>query len=188
MAVPAQKLTLAEYLDWEERQPDRNEYFRGEIYAMVGARRVHGRVVSNLNRRLGNQLDGSPYQLFAAGMKLQVADDAVFYPDILVTCDKADLATEMIFRAPTLLIEVLSPTTQGYDRGLKFAVYRSVASLREYILVDPDLRRVEGFRRNAQGEWVLHDMSAGPALEAPSIGCSVPLADVFAGIEPDSAR
>lgn len=187
MAVPAKKLTLAEYLEWEERQPDRNEYFRGEIHAMVGARRVHGRVVSNLNRRLGNQLDGSPYQLFA-GMKLQVADDAIFYPDILVTCDKADLATEMIFRVPTLLIEVLSPTTQGYDRGLKFAVYRSIASLREYILVDPDLRRVEGFRRNARGEWVLHDMSEGPALEAPSIGCSVPLADVFAGIEPDSAR
>lgn len=184
MALPKHQLSLDEYLAWEDQQPEKNEFYRGEVFAMVGARRVHGRVVSNLNRRLAERLDGSPCQVFTEGMKLQIADDTIFYPDLLVTCDKADLATEMIFRAPRLVIEVLSPGTQAYDRGLKFAVYRRLPSLQEFILVDPDSRRVEGFRRNAQDQWVLYDMSDGPALEAASVGCTVPLVEVFDGVDP----
>jgi Uma2 family endonuclease len=187
MAIPANKLTLAEYLDWENQQPDKNEFYRGEVFAMVGARRVHGRIVSNLNRRLAEQLDGSPCQVFTEGMKLQIADDAIFYPDLLVTCDSADLATDMIFRSPRLVIEVLSPSTQAYDRGLKFAVYRRLPSLQEFVLVDPDTRRVEAFRRNAQDQWVLHDMSDGALFEAASIGCTVPMDQVFDGVDPPAA-
>jgi len=184
MALPASQLSLSEYLEWENQQPDRNEFYRGEVFAMVGARRVHGVVVGNLIRHLGNQLAGTPCRAFVENMKLQVADDAIFYPDLLITCDRADLATELLFRSPSVVIEVLSPGTQAYDRGLKFATYRRVPSLREYILVDPDARSVEGFRRNDEGHWVLHDMSEGPTLDAPSIGCSVPLAEVFDGVDP----
>lgn len=184
MALSRQQLTLDEFLAWENQQPEKNEYYRGEVFAMVGARRAHGCVVANLARHLGNHLAGSPCRVFTEGMKLQVADDAIFYPDLLVTCDPADLSTDMIFRAPKLVIEVLSPSTQAYDRGLKFAVYRRLPSLQEYLLVDPDARRVEGFRRDEQGLWVLHDMSEGPALEAASIGCKVPLDQVFDGVEP----
>lgn len=184
MALSQHKRSLDEYLAWENQQPEKNEFYRGEVYAMVGARRIHGRVVSNLNRRLAEHLDGTPCQVFTEGMKLQVADEAIFYPDVLVTCDPADLATEMIFRAPTLVIEVLSPSTQAYDRGLKFAVYRRLPSLQEYIVVDPEARRVEGFRRNEQGQWVLVDMSEGAALEAASVGCTVPLDQVFDGVDP----
>lgn len=187
MAIPANKLTLAEYLDWENQQPDKNEFYRGEVFAMVGARRVHGCIVSNLNRRLAEQLDGSPCRVFTEGMKLQIADDAIFYPDLLVTCDRADLATDMIFRSPRLVIEVLSPSTQAYDRGLKFAVYRRLPSLQEFVLVDPDTRRVEAFRRNAQDQWVLHDMSDGALFEAASIGCKVPMDQVFDGVDPPAA-
>ena len=111
----------------------------------------------------------------------------MLYPDVFVTCDKADLATEMIFRAPTLIIEVLSPSTQAYNRSQKFALYRRIDALREYILVDPDTRRVESFRRNEQGQWVLHDMSDGSALEAASVGASVPLVEVFDGVDPPPA-
>lgn len=184
MAQPRHKLPLAEYLAWENEQPDKNEFYRGEVFARVGARRAHGCVVANLSRHLGNHLAGSPCRVFTEGMKLQVGDDAIFYPDLLVTCDQADLSTEMIFRAPKLVIEVLSPSTQAYDRGLKFAVYRRLPSLEEYILVDPEARRIEGFRRNEQGQWVLYDMSEGPALEAASIGCTVPVGEVFDGIDP----
>jgi len=184
MALPQQHLSLDAYLAWENQQTEKNEYYRGEVLPMVGGRRSHGRVVSNLNRRLSEQLEGTSRQVFTETMKLQVADDAIFYPDVMVTCDKADLSTEMIFRAPTLVIEVLSPGTQAYDRGLKFAVYRRLPSLQEYVLVDPEARRVEGFRRNEQGLWVLYDMSEGPALEAASIGCTVPLLQVFDGIDP----
>ena len=184
MAVPAAKLSLSEYLDWENRQPDKNEFYRGEVFAMVGARRVHGCVVSNLNRRFAEQLDGTPCRVFTEGMKLQVADDAIFYPDLLITCDLADLATEMIFRSPSVVIEVLSPSTQAYDRGLKFATYRRLPSLKEFILVDPDARRVEAYRRTEQDQWLFFDLSEGPTLDAPSIGCSVPLAEVFDGLDP----
>ncbi len=183
-AVLKPAMTLQEYLDWENAQPGKNEFHRGEIFAMTGGRRTHGRVLSNLVRLLGNHLDGSACQVFADSMKVQVADDTVLYPDVFVTCDKADLATDQIFRAPKLVIEVLSPSTQAYDRSKKFASYRRLESLQEYILVDPDTRRVEGFRRGADGLWVLHDMSDGDTLEAASLGLRVPLAEVFAGIEP----
>ncbi len=176
--------SLADFLVWEETQPERHEFYRGEIFAMVGALRIHGRVVSNLNRELGVQLKGSPCQVFAEGMKLQIGNDTILYPDIFVTCDKADLSTDRIFRAPTLIVEVLSPTTQAYDRSQKFAWYRRLDSLREYVLVDPGTHRVESFRRTAEGQWTFHDMSQAEALEATSIGCAVALADVFGGVDP----
>lgn len=178
------KLSLEAYLAWEEGQPEKHEFFRGEVFAMVGARRVHGCVVANIARELGVQAKGTPCRVFHEGMKVQIADDTVLYPDVFVTCDKADLATEQIFRAPTVVVEVLSPSTQSYDRSQKFALYRRIPALQEYILVDPDTRRVEGFRRGADGLWVLHDMSDGDTLEAASLGLRVPLAEVFAGIDP----
>ena len=184
MALPAQKMTLDEFLAWENQQPERHEFHRGDVFAMAGGRRTHGRVVLNLARRLGNHLDGSPRQVFAESMKVQIADDTIFYPDVFVTCDKADLATEMIFRSPSLVIEVLSPSTQAYKRSQKFALYRRLASLQEYVLVDPETRRIEGFRRNSADQWVLFDMSQDEAMECASIACNVPLLQVFDGMDP----
>ena len=183
-AMTQPKLTLSEFLAWENEQPGKHEFYRGEVFAMVGARRVHGRVVSNLNRRLSEALDGSPCQVFSENMKVQIDAETILYPDIFVTCDRADLATDLIFRAPTLVVEVLSPSTQAYNRSQKFALYRRLASLQEYILVDPDTRRVEGFRRRDDGLWVLHDMSDGDMLEAASVGANILLAEVFDGVDP----
>ena len=165
MALGQRKMSLDEFLAWENEQSDRHEYDQGEVFAMVGGRRTHGRVVLNLARRLDERLEGSPCQVFAESMKVQVTTDTILYPDVFVTCDQADLATEMIFKSPCLVIEVLSPSTQAYDRSQKFALYRRLASLQEYILVDPDTRRVEGFRRGEDGLWVLHDMSQDEAME-----------------------
>ena len=91
----------------------------------------------------------------------------------------------MIFRSPTLVIEVLSPSTQAYDRSQKFALYRRLDSLQEYILVDPETRRIDGFRRGADGLWVLHDMSQDDVMDCASVGCKVALADIFQGLEPE---
>lgn len=187
MGTPLPKLTLDDYLRWESEQPDRHEFHRGEVFAMVGGRRVHGRVVGNLTRLLGNALHGSPCQVFSESMKVQPADDTILYPDVFVTCDAADLRTDMIFRAPKLVVEVLSPSTQAHDRSLKFALYRHLASLQEYALVDPDTRRIEVFRIGADGLWVLHDMSERDALTLASVGCDIPMADVFDGVEPAEA-
>jgi Uma2 family endonuclease len=93
------------------------------------------------------------------------------------------LRTETIFHAPTLVVEVLSPSTQAYDRSQKFALYRRLSSLKEYALIDPDTRRAEIFRMNADGLFVFHDMSESETLELASIGCKVAMADVFDGID-----
>ena len=182
MGVPLEKLTLEAFLEWENTQDTRNEFYRGNVFAIVGARRSHGTVVSNLVRHLGNALDGSPCRVFHEGMKVQVADEAILYPDVFVTCDKADLATEMLFKAPTLVIEVLSPATEGYDRSQKFALYRLLPSLKEYVLINPDTRRVESFTRGGDDLFVLHDMSESDAVEFRSPDIKVPAAAVFAGL------
>ena len=182
MGLLLEKLTLEAFLEWENAQDTRNEFYRGDVFAMVGARRSHGTVVSNLVRHLGNALDGSPCRVFHEGMKVQVADEAILYPDVFVTCDKTDLSTEILFKAPTLVIEVLSPTTEGYDRSQKFALYRRLPSLKEYVLISPESRRVESFTRGADDLYVLHDMSESDAVRFRSLDISVPMAAVFAGL------
>ncbi len=185
MAPAQQKMTLVEFLAWEDQQPERHEFYNGEVFAMVGGRRIHERVIGNLAYRLRGHLEGSAWQVFAAGMKLQLADDTVLYPDVMVTCDRADLRADLALRAPTLVIEVLSPSTQAYDRSKKFALYRQLASLKEYILIDPETLRIEGFRREPDDRWVLVDMSQDAVMDCASVGCAVPLVQVFDGINPD---
>jgi len=116
-------------------------------------------------------------------MKVQIADDTVLYPDVFVTCDKAFRADETVVTAPVMVIEVLSPGTQNHDRSHKFAFYRRLASLREYVLIDPDTRRVEVFRPDEDGHWKLYDMSDDDALVFASLACSVALEDVFKGMD-----
>ena len=183
MGMPIQKLTLDEYIEWENAQRERNEFVRGEVFALVGGRRSHGRVVSNLNRRLSEAVEGTSCQVFSESMKVQVAADSILYPDVFVTCDPNDLRTEQVFRNPIVVVEVLSPSTQAYDRSLKFALYRALSSLREYVLIDIDARRVEAFRVGADGLWVLHDMSGQAALSIPAIDATIPMTEVFAGVD-----
>jgi Uma2 family endonuclease len=185
MGMPLHKLTLSDFLDWENNQVEKHEFYRGEVSMMVGARRSHGRVVLNLATRLSMHLAGTRCQVFTEGMKVQIADDTLFYPDVFITCDAADLRTDMIFRAPVLVVEVLSPSTAGYDLGEKFAHYRRLASLKEYLLVDPESRRVEAFRRNEQNQWVLHDMTDSDTLHVACVDARLPLAQVFDGVTPD---
>ncbi|MBK1688143.1 Uma2 family endonuclease [Rubrivivax gelatinosus] len=181
--LPKPKLSFEAYLAWENQQPERHEFHRGEVFAMVGARRVHAVVVHNLAREIGNRLKGSGCRAFSESAKVQIGDDTVLYPDVFVTCDKIDLATDIVFRSPLLVIEVLSPATESYDRSRKFALYRRIPSLREYLLVDPDSRRVEAFRRDAAGQWFIHDMSESDTLEAASLDCRITMAEVFDGVE-----
>ena len=182
MGAPQPKMSLDDFLAWEDQQRDeRHEFVQGETFAMVGGRRVHGLVVMNLGRHLGNALDGSPCRVFAESMQLRVEQD-LFYPDLFVTCDATDLTTDRVFTAPTLIIEVLSPSTGEYDRSLKFALYRRLASLKEYVLVNPETRRVEAFRLR-DTDWVVHDMSDAAVLTFASLGCEIPMTDVFSGVD-----
>jgi Uma2 family endonuclease len=187
MALPLLKLSLADFLAWENTQEGRHEFFRGEVFAMVGARRVHGLVGLNIAAALKQHLKGTRCRAFIEAMKVQPAQDTIFYPDVFVTCDEQDLRTEMVFRRPTLVVEVLSESTQAFDRGLKFAAYRQIAELQEYLLVDPDTRRVEVFRRNERLNFELHDQTGATELVLDSVGLRLAMGEVFDGVEPDAS-
>jgi Uma2 family endonuclease len=174
---------IAEFLDWECGQPERHEFDRGQAYAMVGGTRGHGRVVANLARHIGNHLDDGPCQVFSETMRLRIADEAVVYPDILVACDPAYSANDLVVTAPVLVIEVLSPSTEAFDRGRKFALYRKLPSLREYALVDLQGRSAEVFRALPDGSWNLVTPLGDGSLALESIGLRLALAQVFQGVD-----
>ena len=153
-------------------------------FLACGARRIHGIVSGNVFAALKQQLRGSRCRAFHETMKVQIEDHTIVYPDVFVTCDADDLVTDRVFKAPTVVVEVLSPSTEGSDRGVKFALYRSLPSLREYLLVDPDTREVSLFRRGAvDGLFVLHDRNGRDELRLDSLGCTLRADEVFEGVE-----
>ena len=188
MSLPQAKIPFGpdDYLVWEQDQPGRNEDVDGEVFAMSGASDAHGTAAGNLFASLHTHSRGTPCKPFIAGMKVHVeAANAFFYPDILVTCDPRDRAPEAshVKRHPLLIVEVLSPTTEAYDRGNKFAAYRTLASLQEYVLVSLEQRRIEVFRRDATGHWVLYPFALDEALELASVDFRCPVAEIFEGVE-----
>ena len=181
MGMPLQKMTLTEFLAWEEQMPERHEFYRGETFNMVGGTARHNRVILNLASRIGDHLDGTPCQVFAENMKVQLAE-GVLYPDVMVTCGKAEAGDELTITDPTLVIEVLSPSTKGYDKRDKFILYRTLASLREYVLIDPAKRQVEVFTLADAGAWLLTDQTNSDNLTLKSIDCQLSMALVFKGV------
>jgi Uma2 family endonuclease len=161
--LPAARFSRADYFEWEALQADKNEYLGGEVFAMVGARQEHVLVSLALAARLREHLRGTRCRAYTSDMKLEVvAADAVFYPDVMVSSDEADRQRELALRAPRLIVEVLPDSTAAFDRGAKFAAYRRLESLQEYLLVDIAARRLELFRREPVG-WVLHETEPADA-------------------------
>jgi Uma2 family endonuclease len=173
-------MTIDEFIAWENAQPDKHEFLRGDIFAMVGARRVHVTIAGNCFAALKSHLRGGPCRAFMADMKLAIqAADATFYPDVMVTCDPRDLAADTAMEHPKVIIEVLSESTAAYDRGDKFASYRLIDSLEEYALIDPDRRRVEVYRRLPEGDWLLAASESERGLILKSLGFEAGLEAVF---------
>ena len=172
------------YLAWEAQQPDKSEYVDGEVFAMVGVRREHATVAGNVFAALREHLRGSPCLPFISDMKLRVASaDAFFYPDVMVTCDQRDRRADLFVEHPQLIVEVLSSSTAAYDRGAKFAAYRQIAALQEYVLIDIEARRVEIFRRQAGNEWLLHDYAGEPSCHFESVKLTLNMQTVFEDVD-----
>ncbi len=191
MGLPptAARFDRATYFDWEDKQVEKNEFLGGEVFAMVGARQEHVVVAVALVSRLREHLRGTRCRAYSSDMKLEVdAADAVFYPDVMVSCDEADRQRSLALRSPCLIVEVLSDSTAAFDRGVKFAAYRQLASLQEYLLVDIDRGRLELFRREPVG-WVLHEPHGDPAvLKLTSIGLALTAADTFGDLDEAAAQ
>ncbi len=186
MGEPATKtsMSLAEFLVWEQAQPLKHEFVGGEAFAMTGARQAHVITALNVATLLKSHLRGRPCRAWISDMQLAVdADDAAYYPDVSVSCDPRDLSAERTIHHPRVLIEVLSESTAAFDRGAKFASYRQIPELAEYVLIDPDRRTVEIFRRTDSGDWLLATRDGERGLILPSIDFEAPLDAVFEDLD-----
>jgi Uma2 family endonuclease len=183
MTLPNAKMSAAEYLAWEVEQTERHMFVFGAVFAMAGGTAEHGLAAGGTFATLRQHLKGTRCRVFAGDLRLAVlAADAYFYPDVMVTCDSADTQDRktITMSAPKLLVEVLSPSTATFDRGQKFTFYRTLPSLEEYVLIDPDLRTVEVFRKNANGLWEFHFSDAGQAsVSLLSVGWSGVVGDLL---------
>ena len=177
-----------EYLELERRAETKSEFHDGQIYAMTGASREHNLVNVNISRELSQQLKGRPCEAYAADMRVKAAESRSYhYPDFTVVGGSPVFEDDHLdtLLNPTLVIEVLSPSTESYDRGGKFASYRKIESLREYVLVSQDAPRIERFQRTAEG-WVLTEAEGLDAtLPLDAIGCTLSLREVYEKVLPD---
>jgi Uma2 family endonuclease len=184
---PVLRLSAQEYLAWETVQPTRNEFLAGEIFAMVGTTDAHNTISLNVASSIKSHIRGGPCRVYALDIKVRVqAADAYFYTDVLVTCDARDHVAHLEKAHPRLVVEVLSESTADYDRGEKFAIYRRIPELEEYLLIDPDLQTIDRFGRGPAGEWILHDARGLAMLRLASIDLTLQTSDIFEGVS--SAR
>ena len=187
LARPMHRLTEAEYLDLERRLESRNEFFGGEMFAMSGGTPLHSQIAANLVREFGNQLKQRDCIVYNSDLRLKVEATGLFtYPDLSVVCGPLQFApgTDDTVVNPTLIVELLSDSTEAYDRGKKFENYRQIPELREYLLVSQKEPRIEQFVRQENEQWLLREAAGLAAtLSLPSLEINISLAEVFAGVQ-----
>lgn len=185
---PKNYLTPEQYLEIERKAEYKSEYYQGEMFAMSGASLAHNRIVTAAITDLGQQLRRGPCEVLGSDMRVAVtASDLYTYPDIVVVCGGPQLLNGQLdtLLNPTLIVEVLSPSTEAYDRGRKFGHYRTIESLKEYLMVSSELIGAELFRRQADGRWTLMTEAKRPedTIELESVGGLLKLADLYEKVE-----
>lgn len=186
-AIPKTKLTVKDYLEFERNSEERHEYFDGEIFAMSGAKRNHNKVVGNLSGLIWQHLKGKDCEFYPTDMRVFVPKTGLYtYPDLVVVCGEPQFQDDVFdtLLNPILLIEVLSESTESYDRGKKFQHYRSIESLQEYVLVAQDEARIEKYVRHGDGFWLLSEaVGFNSEIAFSSIECVIKLSEVYDKID-----
>ncbi|MCW3096661.1 MAG: hypothetical protein JWL77_2279 [Chthonomonadaceae bacterium] len=189
MVQSAEKTMLPdEYLNWEEDQPTKHEYFHGRVYAMTGGSLEHITIIQNLGLSLGNRLKGGGCRVFTSELRVKVDATGLYtYPDAVVVCGEMQLdrrTKSVTLLNPTLIIEVLSASTEAYDRGDKFAHFRTLPSLTDYILISTTSAQVEHFQRQPDGDWLLTVRSGlETTLTLKTLGIELPFAEIYEFVE-----
>ena len=187
VAQRAQRITETEYLDLERHAEFKSEFFAGEVFPMSGGTPLHSQIATNLAAELRNELKGKRCVPYNSDLRLKVeATGLLTCPDLSVVCGPLQLATgtDDTVVNPTVIVEVLSDSTEAYDRGKKFENYRLMPSLREYLLVSQKEPRIEQFVRHENEQWLLREAAGLQAsLSLPSLEIKISLAEVFAGVE-----
>lgn len=185
-ALPKHTPTPAEYLEQERAADYKSEYIAGEIFAMSGAKLNHNRVQTNLIRSIGNHLVNRPCDVLGSDMKVWIDDAESFvYPDLSGLCGDFDFYDERedVYTNPQFVIEILSASTESYDRGKKFLYYQTLASLQEYVLVSQDKMIVETFRKNGS-DWIYHVYkNEDDSLRLESVDCEVRLSEIYRNVK-----
>ena len=179
------KWTVDEYLAFERESEIRHEFLDGEIFAMAGAEPAHNDIFSNTHNSLMNQIKGRPCKVNGPDMRVKTASGLYTYPDISVVCGERQFNDDRprTLLNPTVIVEVLSPSTEAYDRGDKFHHYRSIPAFREYVLISSTRQQIEHFARQADDSWRIAVLdSADGTLALTSIDCTLTLADVYVGV------
>jgi Uma2 family endonuclease len=182
----------AEYLVRERAAAYKSEYYGGEVVAMGGASRAHGRIVTALLVSVVGRLQGRPCDVFSSDIRVRIREAAAYvYPDLIVVCEEAQWADGRfdVLLNPTVVVEVLSPSTERLDRGRKADAYRRLPSLREYVLLAQDAPRAEVYRREPDGAWACEVVQGlDGTLRLASIGCTLPMAEVYERVFGPGAR
>lgn len=179
--------TQEEYLAFERASLEKHEYYQGEIFAMSGAGMRHNRIQVNFIREVGSYLKGKPCDVFGSELRVHIPANTLYtYPDALIVCDKPQMLDNEFdtLLNPVVVVEILSRTTQSYDRGDKFALYRSIPSLKEYILINSEKLGIEQYHRQQDDAWLLHVQQEKEAtLFIHSINFSLPVSELYSGVE-----
>ena len=182
-----QLISEDEYLEMERASDTKNEYFKGEIYAMSGASRKHNLIVANLIMEIGLQLKNKPCRVYPSDMRLKVEKTSLHtYPDIMVVCGPERFVDEKedTLLNPDVIIEVLSDSTESYDRGEKFLNYRQIDSLKEYVLIWQKQAKIEKYSRVNTTSWTLSETNeTQQSISLDSIECTLDIASVYDKIE-----
>ena len=190
IAFGRQKFSIEEYLEMENVSPEKREYYRGEIFAMSGAKVRHNTIARNLLVSLGSKLKGKKCQPFGSDQRIHIPSNTLFtYPDISIICGEILTLNndEWNVLNPIVIIEVLSPSTKNYDRGEKFKLYRDISTLKEYILVDSDSIHIEVFRLNEKNHWELEEYNLiSDQVQVRAIGETILLSEIYDGIKLES--
>jgi Uma2 family endonuclease len=172
----------AEYVALEASSNTKHEYLAGQIFAMAGGSPEHAAVTAAVARHLGNQLVGGPCRVYSSDLRVRVtATDLATYPDVTVVCGARRTADDDPHAVvnPVVLVEVLSPSTRDYDLAEKYAHYRTVESLRAYVVVDPSARTIELRARDDAGAWSTREFRGGEHMTIEAVGASLDVASIF---------
>ena len=182
-ALPKRLFTPEEYLLLENQAEYKSQYVAGEIFAMAGAQPEHDLITGDLFAGLHSRLRGKSCPVFTSDMRVRAADDMYTYPDVIALCGEPKFETvgknPPSLLNPRVIFEVLSPSTEPFDRGIKFARYRRLETLTDYVLVATDQNRVEHHRLREDGIWDYDDLGDGCVLRLASIDCDLPLAEIY---------
>ena len=186
-AQSPQKMTAAEYLEWERQQTERHEFYDGEVFSQAGGTRNHNLVGANSLGEIRNSLRSSDCQAFGSDMRVHIeATGSYVYPDVSVVCPPIEGEANDVISNPVLVVEVLSPSTADFDRGTKFGYYRQVPSLVDYLVISQEKPRVEHHWRGEEGLWMLRDVEGlEETLHLTSIDRELPLSEFYAKVKFD---